>query len=207
MVDSGTPPLGSVTFGALLESIAAKTPTPGGGAVGSAVGALAAALAGMVVSYSVGKKTLAAHESVLQSAMKELSRARAIMLTLADEDAAAYGLLNELQRLPEGDPRRTAELAAAQRGSVAAPMATLALCLDLLRLFETLAGTTNRHLRSDLAIAAVLAEGAARSSAWNVRVNAGGLPTTEEGEAALAEVERGVSDARARAARVEAACL
>ena len=48
-----------LTLDQFLDSVAAKTPAPGGGAVASAVGALSAALAGMVVSYSTGKKNLA----------------------------------------------------------------------------------------------------------------------------------------------------
>ena len=147
--------LAGITFGTLLDAVAAKTPTPGGGAVASAVGALASALAGMVVSYSVGKKSLAAHEPLLKEADAELARARVILLRLADEDAAAYGLVNELQRLPETDSRRRDQLPAALDASVQPPLATIATSVALLRLFEKLATTTNRQLRSDLAIAAV----------------------------------------------------
>jgi len=91
-----------------LHSIASKTPTPGGGAVASTVAALAAALAQMVVAYSAGKKSLAQHEPTLQSSLKTLERARDVLLQLADEDAAAYGAVNELSKLPEADPRRAA---------------------------------------------------------------------------------------------------
>lgn len=192
-------------FGDLLSAVAAKTPAPGGGAVASAVGALAAALAGMVVSYSAGKKSLAAHEAELRAAAPELQRARNLMLDLADEDAAAYGLVNELQRLAETDARRIEQMPAALAASVQAPLATMAACLTLLRLFETLATRSNRHLRSDLAIAAILAEAAARSSAWNVAVNAAMLDETGR-DAALAESARAVREARAIGARVEAAC-
>jgi len=158
----------------LLSQTAAKTPTPGGGAVASVVGALAAALAQMVVSYSLGKKNLAEHQSRLESAAAELERARGVFLTLADEDAAAYGLVNELSRLPEGDPRRS-ELPAAQDAAANIPLATAAACVDVLRLLELLALRTNRHLRSDLAIASILAESCARASACNVRINLSSL--------------------------------
>lgn len=153
-----------------LASIASKTPTPGGGAVASAVGALAAALAQMVVSYSLGKKSLAQHEPRLQESTKVLERARGLLLELADEDAAAYGTVNELSKLSEGDPRRSG-LPAATAASVQVPLAVMAACVDLLRLFETLAPITNKQLRSDLAIAAVLADATVRASRWNVVVN------------------------------------
>lgn len=199
-------PLAMLRFDSLLESVAAKAPTPGGGAVASAVGALSAALAGMVVSYSVGKKNLAAHEPALQDTSRRLTVARALLLRLADEDSAAYGAVNELSKLPETDPRRATDLAPAVLAAVQVPMAVLGACADLLRLMESLAGITNRRLRSDLAIAAVLAEATARSSRWNVAVNAASLPGRAERESTLAEAGRMVADCAARCARVEAAC-
>lgn len=199
-------PLVDLPFGMLLESIAAKTPTPGGGAVASAVGALGSALAGMVVSYSVGKKSLAAHEPALQRAARQLAIARSLLLRLADEDAQAYGAVNELSRLPESDARRASELPAALRAAVDVPLATIAACVDLLRLMESLAAITNRQLRSDLAIAAVLTEAAARSSRWNVTVNAGFLPSDADRSAAIQDSDRMVAECVRRAAAVEAGC-
>jgi len=188
-----------------LARIAAKSPTPGGGAVASVVGALGAALAQMVVNYSVGKKSLAAHEPALQAALPRLEIARRLLLELADEDAAAYGAVNELSRLPETDERRAAELPAAIKAGVQVPLAVAAASVDLLRLFGPLAGITNRHLRSDLAIAAVLADAAARSSRWNIAVNVGGLEETERLEAE-SQTSRLIADSARLLAEVEAAC-
>jgi formiminotetrahydrofolate cyclodeaminase len=167
---------GMTTFAEYLDQIAAKTPTPGGGAVASGVGAMSAALAGMVVAYSIGKKSLAAHEGFLAEAQKRLARARTLMLDLAKEDEAAYGLVNELMRLPAGDARREREMPAAVAAAVAVPMAVAAGAVDLLRLYVELAGKTNPMLRSDLGIAAELALATAAGSLWNVRINAGELP-------------------------------
>lgn len=155
-----------------LAALGAKTPTPGGGAASGVVGALGAALARMVVSYSVGKKSLAAHEGPLRESLETLERGVGMLLRLAEEDAAAYGLVNELSRLPEGDPRREREWGEAVRAGVDVPLAMMAACVELLRRFEGLCGTSNAHLRSDLAIAAILAEAGARSARWNVLVNA-----------------------------------
>jgi formiminotetrahydrofolate cyclodeaminase len=195
----------SQPFSGFLASIASKTPTPGGGAVASAVGALAAALAQMVVSYSVGKKALAQHEGRLQEASKVLERARGLLLELADEDAAAYGTVNELSKLPESDPRRAA-LPAANAASVQVPLAVMAACVDLLRLFESLAGITNKQLWSDLAIAAVLADAAARSSRWNVAVNVGFLGDAGAQEASRKAAEGLLAESARLCAVVEKAC-
>ncbi len=195
----------TLTVDGFLDALAAKTAAPGGGAAAGMVGATACALASMVVEFSIGKKNLAEHQPALVDAQGRLARARRLMLDLADEDAAAYGAVNELSRLPEGDPRRAA-LPAAQRASVQVPMTMLAACTDVLRLMETLAPIANRFLRSDLAAAAVMAAGAARSALWNVRVNVQSL-SAGEGMQALAEGERLAGDCAARAARVEAGCV
>ncbi len=163
--------LSSQPFGIFLDNIAAKSPTPGGGAVTAAVGALSAALAGMVVSYSLGKKNLAEHQPELERAAARLHKARGLMLALVEEDERAYASVNDLTKLPEGDPRRAAELPAAAAAATQAPLAVMAAACDLLRHFESLAPITNRYLRSDLAIAAVLADAVVRAGRWNVAIN------------------------------------
>lgn len=165
------PAIADHTISAFLASTAAKTPAPGGGAAACVTGALASSLAHMVVSFSLGKKNLEEHQPMLHEAALLLERARAVFLELAEEDAAAYSLVNRLQRLPETDPAR-AELPKALEASVQVPMTTLGACVDCLRHFVQLAGITNRQLRSDLGIAAVLAEASARASWWNVAINA-----------------------------------
>lgn len=163
--------LHDMTLSDLLERTASKTPVPGGGAVTGAVGALASALGGMVVAYSIGRKSLAGHQEELNDAARTLTQARAVLLELAAEDAQAYGLVNELMRLEEGDERRVREMPAAAEAAIRIPLAVIATCADLLRLMDRLPEITNPHLRSDLAIAAVLTEAVARASRWNVAIN------------------------------------
>lgn len=196
----------SMTFRDFLDQTSAKTPTPGGGAVASAVGALAGALGGMVVSYSIGKKSLAAHEPVLRDAAAVLANARTLMLALAEEDAQAYGLVNELMRLPESDPRRMAEEPAAILASARVPLAAMAASVDLLRLFGALAPVTNRQLRSDLGIAAVLAEAACRSSEWNVRVNVALIKDAGAKSSIEHDASRMLAESVRLCRAVEAAC-
>ncbi len=198
-------PLTDRTLDDFLDQLAAKTPTPGGGAVASVVGALGAALGNMVLAYSIGKKSLAEHEPKLTDAAARLARARAVLLELAAEDEAAYGLVNELSRLPERDARR-ADLPAATLAAAQVPLSCMAVCTSVLGLLDELPAITNRHLHSDLAIAAILAEAAARSAAWNVVVNLPGI-TDAELRASLAEqCERMLAGAIETAGRIERAC-
>lgn len=203
---SPTPAFESMTLRGFLDLLAAKSPTPGGGAAASVVGSVAASLAAMVVNYSVGKKSLSQHHTALASALERLRRASDLLIRLADEDAAAYGAVNELSRLPEDDERRKAELTAAQEASVQIPLAVMAACVDLLLLMKELGGSTNPQLRSDLGIAAVIAEGAGRSSWWNVFINAGFVGNRLKGEAWLAEAGQMRTRCVELAREVERAC-
>lgn len=200
------PPLDATPLSGLLDALAAKTPAPGGGAAASVVGALGAALGRMVVAYSEGKASLSEHAGLLADAAGRLDRAREVLLALGEEDAAAYAELNALMKRPPADPERQQREPAAVEAAVGAPRAVVAAACDLLRLLEGLVGRSNPHLRSDLAIAAVLAEAAAASGAWNVRVN---LPLLKD-EARRGEIEadaaRSVAEAASRRAAIEAAC-
>jgi len=149
-------PMERMTVGGFLGSMAAKSPAPGGGAAASVVGATAAALAGMVLAYSVNRKSLAEHRGMLEEALSRAADVRGEMLRLGDEDAAAYAALNEIQRLDPGDPRRVAEEAGALERATAVPARVMELAGEFLGLLETLVGKINPYLRSDLAIAAVL---------------------------------------------------
>lgn len=189
----------------ILGSLGSKAPTPGGGAVAGLAGAIASATGRMVVAYSEGKKGLEAHAGELTAAAEKLERARDLFLELADEDAEAYGALNELWRLPRTDPRRGEMLVKAAERAASVPEAVVAASNELLRLLESLIPISNKQLSSDLAVAAVLAESAARAAAWNVRAN---LPLLEESarDAVRERAERGIADAQARAESIEQAC-
>lgn len=150
--------------------MAAKTPAPGGGATACLAGALGCAQAEMVVAYSLGKKNLAEHQQVLAGAAQELVRARAMLLELADEDAAAYGELNRIMKLAEGEAER-ARLPEASEQAAMVPLSAMAVCGEVARVCAELEGKSNAMLRSDLEIAKGLAEVAAWACSKNVEAN------------------------------------
>jgi formiminotetrahydrofolate cyclodeaminase len=189
----------------LLEQLAAKTPTPGGGAVASVAAALGAALGNMVLAYSVGRKSLAEHEDRLHDAARRLGRARTLLLQLAVEDEGAYGLVNELSRLPGEDPRR-AELPCATLAASQVPLSCMATCMTVLGVLDELPGITNRNMRSDLAIAAIMAEAGARAAAWNVLVNLPGIQDEPTRQDLAEQCDSLLENAVATARRIERAC-
>lgn len=198
-------PITSQSVGAFLDSLAAKVPTPGGGAAAAIAGATAAATAAMVVSYSLGKKSLSECEGINQNAMARLTRARQMFLQLGDEDAAGYGKLNALWKLDKDDPQRIEQWDEAVRGAITPPRAMLAMSLELLRLCELLVKTTNTQLKSDLGVAAVLGQAAARSAAWNVRINIPLMPEDQRDELHSA-VDVMLEQAQALCASIESGC-
>lgn len=182
-----------------LNELAAKKPAPGGGAAAPVCAAIAAALANMVVAYSLNKKSLAEHQPDLERAGETLVSATRRFQALAEEDAVAYARLNELQRAPDGD-RRLDQIPALKRQAIEIPSQVVALCVEMLDLCATLAAISNKHLRSDLAMAAVLLEACARASRWNVLINAEGDPQP------LRPVDDLLQKAATLCAQVESAC-
>lgn len=172
--------LGEMTIHEMLRQLAAKTPVPGGGAVAGLTAALAAALARMVLNYSIGRKALAEFADDHREALVEMERLQIEAMKLADEDAAAYSRLNALWKLEETDPKRRKEWNNAVAEAIAVPMRVMQACLDIVHLQVRLVWGINSLLRSDWAIAAVLAHAAAEAAMWNVRINLPQLDSREK---------------------------
>lgn len=191
----------SMTVEAFAESLAARTPAPGGGAVAAVTAAHAAALGAMVLEFTAGKPRFAAHEAANADDLARLTGIRLRALALADRDAAAYGALNALWRLPKDAPERALAWDGAVAEAIDAPQAILDAASEVARICESLSGRTSPTLESDRAIAVDLARVAARAAAHNVEVN---LPSVAD-EAARARrraaMEASLRDAGAAGAR------
>lgn len=158
------------TVGDLLSGIAAKQPTPGGGAVAGVTLALAASLGEMVLNYSIGKKSLAEHAQLHETARELMHGFRVRAMELADADERAYAALNAIMARKDNPPS-TEERDRAVMDAIAVPMEVLLIAARLAEEVEQLVGKTNRYLDSDLAMAAILADAAGQSAGCNVRIN------------------------------------
>jgi formiminotetrahydrofolate cyclodeaminase len=148
-----------------LEKIAAKTPTPGGGSVSAAVGAMGAALGVMTARYSESTES--------EQALDEL---KSEFLTLVDADAEAYGQVNSAMSLPKDSDdtkrRRKEALQIALGEASEVPLKGMLLATRGLKSLADLAPKCNKHLTSDLSAAATFLESALTGCGENVRVNA-----------------------------------
>ncbi|HLY08285.1 MAG TPA: cyclodeaminase/cyclohydrolase family protein [Planctomycetota bacterium] len=164
-----------------LEKIAAKTPTPGGGSVSAAVGAMGAALGVMTARYS----EISEAEGILDEVKKEF-------LGLVDADAEAYGQVNSAISLPKDSDdtkrRRKEALQIALGEASEIPLKGMLLAVRGLRALADLSSKCNKHLTSDLSASATFLEAALSGCGENVRVN--GQSLTDKVRRARLEKER-----------------
>ncbi len=176
-----------------LDRLAQRVPTPGGGAVAGAAGALSSALARMVAEYSITKKTSEDERVSLASILDRLRRADHMMRCLIDEDAQAYGAYSQLAGVKERDEETERAKQQALQLAMTVPLSIAATAADTLAVMQELAARVNRWMYSDLEAAAILAEATVRCAACSVRVN---VSAARESEAAdrmvgsLADIER-----------------
>ncbi|HYN68836.1 MAG TPA: cyclodeaminase/cyclohydrolase family protein [Candidatus Eisenbacteria bacterium] len=200
-----------LTLADFIDRLASPDPVPGGGSAAAVAASLGAALVAMVAELSRRPRYMehATLHGAAQASGRELADR---LLTLADEDAAAYGAYAAALKLPrdteaEQEARSAATRSAARLASEV-PLRCLEACLETVAAAESLAGRCNQNASSDLTVASLLAEAGARGAAVNVLVN---LPAVEdeawanEADARVTELLEGVSRTAATCREVVAA--
>ena len=159
------------TIGEYLDRLASDEPVPGGGSVAALVGALAAALGSMVCNFTVGREKFAEQEEEVRGILAELEQRRGRLAELVQADMDAYQELRKAYRRPKLDPGRGAAIQEALRASAGVPMKVLEEVAGVARLLPPLVTKGNPNLVSDVGVAAVLAEAAARAAEVNIEIN------------------------------------
>ena len=159
---------GSQPLAAFLERLASAEPAPTGGAAAAFTAAMAAGLVAMAARLS-GER--------LEDADDIAARADGLWrraLSLADDDAAAYGRVLAAYRRPSGgDPEgRRREIRAALEAATAVPLAVADLAAEAAVLGARLAAAGNPNLEGDANAAVELGRAAARAAARLVHINA-----------------------------------
>ncbi|PLV55790.1 cyclodeaminase/cyclohydrolase family protein [Thermotoga sp. SG1] len=125
------------------EKVAERKPTPGGGAVGSVVGALACALAEMVANFTRKKKGYEDVEPEMERIVEAMEEAREKLFSLAEKDMKAF---EKVMKAYKGSRE---ELQTALKEAASVPLDVIRVMRDLGHDLEKLAEFGNKNLASD----------------------------------------------------------
>ena len=170
------------------RAVSSREPTPGGGSVSAAAGAVGAALGAMAARFSDDEETA-----------KNLDGLRDDFLKGVDEDAVAYGSVNSAMALPKGTPeekksrKQVMQAAFAAAGDV--PRRGMVAGVKALEILAGLASRCNKYLVSDLRTAASVLSAAVTGCREFVAVNAGSLSDKEAGRQLMDEADRLLAEA------------
>ena len=173
---------------------ASESAAPGGGSVSAAMGALGAALATMVANLS-------SHKRGWDERWKEFSdvaeKGQALideLLSLVDEDTAAFNRIMDALSLPKGTDEekaiRAAALEEATLYAASVPLRTMEASLKALPLSLAMARTGNPASASDAGVAALAAVAGIRGARLNVRINSAGLKDKSSAEPLLQRADQ-----------------
>lgn len=158
-----------------LSSVAAATPTPGGGTVSAIAGALGVALARMVAGLARGKAGYEEMQEDLARLEERGARLEERLLALAEKDSAAYQSVVSAMHLPRANDAeksaRVEALQAAYRRATEVPLETMEACVEAIEIAALAVEKGNRSATTDAAVAILLAEAGLRGASLNARIN------------------------------------
>lgn len=182
-----------------LDSLAAQTPTPGGGAVAALSAAIAAAQLGMVAAYTTGVKWQDREEQ-MKEFVEETTALRSQALELMQADAEAFSKVGAAYQLPKDSPERAEAIQQALAQAADPPSKVARLAARVVEVAEDLATSGNPNVISDVAVGASMAKASLESAIVNIQINEKSLKNTEVKstlKAAVAQAEKAIKSADA----------
>jgi glutamate formiminotransferase/formiminotetrahydrofolate cyclodeaminase len=175
---------------AFIDAIASGEPTPGGGAVASLAGALAAALAAMVARTTIGKKKYAHVEEAMRVVAGVADELRGVLTQMITDDSAAFEAVMAAFRLSKEDPARPEAIQAAFKRASAVPLQTVDLALKAMQQLQIVVTHGNTNAVTDAAVGVHMALAAIEGATLNVLVNLQSIEATDRVETMTSEITR-----------------
>lgn len=167
------------SFRELVESTAARTPSPAGGAAAALTATLGGALLLMAVRFSRGKKKTASRDDELAEVEERLQAQVDRLQSMAERDCAAFEAVAEAYKLPQQtDAQKQLRVRAvdeAMLGAMTVPEEMMCLVRDALATIVPVVDCIATSVLSDMGVGAELLRAAAVGAMLNVRTNAGFL--------------------------------
>ena len=174
-----------------LDLLKSDAPAPGGGSVSALSAAQGVGLVAMVADLTIGREKYAEYEEVCKVAKEEALKLYSAFIEGIDKDTEAFNKVSAAYKLPKNtDEEKAARSAAIREANVGAtevPFETVKLCLDGLKITETMVGKSNPNAASDLGVAALNLLSGIRGAWLNVKINLPGI----KDEALKAKFETG----------------
>lgn len=168
-------PLVNKTLIGFADETASESPAPGGGSISAYVGALGAALGGMVANLSAHKR---GWDDKWEHYSRYAEMAQDIkdrMIQLVDEDTAAFNKILEAIRMPksseEEKKQRLDSIAAATRYAIEVPLRVMRTSYESYVLLEEMAQSGLKASISDAGVGALCSHTAVEGAFLNVKIN------------------------------------
>jgi glutamate formiminotransferase/formiminotetrahydrofolate cyclodeaminase len=151
------------------------SPAPGGGSVAALMGALGVSLGGMVANLSAGKRGWDDKLEYFSSWAVKAQQLKDELLSLVDEDTAAFNKVMDAFALPkesaEEKAARAASVAKATKYAAEVPLKVMETASKSYELLAEMAERGNPASVSDVGVGALATRACIEGAALNVRIN------------------------------------
>lgn len=151
-----------------LDDLASKKPAPGGGSAAALAAAVGTSLMSMVANFTIGKPKYKAVEKKVSDILEKVRQYDKELREIIDEDVVAFEKMSKGLKACGDDTAAKDEL---YKDAIEPPFLVCELAHHCLVLCKELAAIGNKNLITDVAIAAIMLEGAFFAAKFNVYIN------------------------------------
>jgi formiminotetrahydrofolate cyclodeaminase len=175
-----------------LDQLASSAATPGGGSAAAIIGAMGAALVGMVCNLTIGKKKYADVEGEMKDVLAKTEALRMQLTGMIQDDVKAFDAVMGAYGMPkETDADKAARdkaIQAALKLATDVPLACARAAREVIDLAAIASDKGNLNVISDAGVGVLAGYAALRSAALNVFTNARMITDKTFAEAKLREL-------------------